>query len=120
MDRTPLPPDLHNAQERPVNSHNLPYVERIPDPDHPGNQLAEICIEIRERQVYVHTGIEEEHTAMTLSQLRRFYDGVIRAWEAGRHYQDDLDAAEAKVANEAQALAGTGVIADAAASRLVQ
>lgn len=102
-----------------MNSPNMPYVERIPDPENPDNQLAEICIEIRERQVYVDTGIEDEHTAMTLPQLRRFYDGVIRALEAGRHYQDDLDAAQPKVANELPAPPDTGTIADAAASRLV-
>ena len=56
---------------------------------------------------------------MTLPQLRRFYDGVIRAWEAGRHYQDDLDAAQPKVGNELPAPPDTGTIADAAASRLV-
>ena len=119
MDRPSLSPDPRTRQEHPVNSPNLPYVEQIPDPENPGNQLAEICIEIRERQVYVDTGIEDEHTAMTLPQLRRFYDGVIRAWEAGRHYQDDLDAAQPKVGNELPAPPDTGTIADAAASRLV-
>lgn len=103
-----------------MNTLNLPYIERIPDPENPGNQLAEICIEIRERQVYIHTGIEDEHTVMTLPQLRRFYDGVIRAWEAGRHYQDDLDAAQPKAGTELPVPPDTGAIADAAASRLVQ
>ena len=120
MDRLSLPPDQRTHQEHPVNTLNLPYIERIPDPENPGNQLAEICIEIRERQVYIHTGIEDEHTVMTLPQLRRFYDVVIRAWEAGRHYQDDLDAAQPKAGTELPVPPDTGAIADAAASRLVQ
>lgn len=102
-----------------MNSNNLPYIERIPDPENPGNQLAEICIEIRDCQVYIHTGIEDEHTAMTLPQLRRFYDGVIRAWEAGGNYQDDLDAVGNQDDHGHLVVRGTTPNADAAASRLV-
>lgn len=75
-----------------MNATNLPYIERIPGPDEPGRQIAEICIEIVDRRVHIHPGIEEDHTAMSLQQARRYYDGLLRASEAAAHYQDDLNA----------------------------
>lgn len=75
-----------------MNATNLLYVERIPDPDDLGRQLAEICVEIIDRKVHIHTGIEEDHTTMSLRQTRRYYGGLLRASEAAAHYQDDLDA----------------------------
>lgn len=89
MDRRKL---ATNQKGRTMNATNLPYIERIPDPDEPGRQLAEICIEIIDRRVHIHTGIEEEHTTMSLHQARRYYDGLLRATEAAAHYRDDLDA----------------------------
>lgn len=69
---------------------NIPYIERVADPDSPGNQIAEICIEISDWQVLIHSNIEVEHTVMTLPQARRYQDALLRATEAGIHYQDDL------------------------------